>query len=324
MLRLRPWREEDAGAVVSWIGNEFAFRQWCADRYDHYPVTAEDVCAQYRAQAGADFYPMTAFDESGIVGHMILRFTDSAKTVLRFGFVIVDSRKRGRGYGREMLRLALIMAFEVLKAETVTLGVFENNPGAYRCYRAAGFEDTGERKRCRILGREWICREMAVRAPSALPVTVEEIPPESAADFWDIHIRYLTEDGIVTDEEDIDYFRGEEYRGILEAHMRRDRDRHHLVYFRRGGQRIGAASYCTYQSEDGKCFIMDFWVFPPFRGRGTGHRCYEALERYTRADGAACYELNSTKPDSVRFWKSIGFADNGEDEYGMPLLIKKG
>ena len=105
--------------------------------------------------------------------------------------------------------------------------------------------------------------------------------------------------------------------------MVRGTDRHHMVYFRRDGERIGAASYCTDRSGDGKCFIMDFWVFPPYRGGGTGHRCYEALEAYTRADGARYYELNSEKEASVRFWKSIGFVDNGRDEYGMPLLIKR-
>ncbi len=155
-------------------------------------------------------------------------------------------------------------------------------------------------------------------------IHIEEIPLEQIGVFWEIHIRYLVDDGIISDEEDIAYFTGEEYRGILENHMARDRDRHHMVWFRRDGERIGAASYCTYQSGDGQCFIMDFWVFPAYRGNGTGHRCFEALERYTRADGAKYYELNSTKEDSVRFWKSLGFVENGRDEYGMPLLIKRG
>ena len=37
---------------------------------------------------------------------------------------------------------------------------------------------------------------------------------------------------------------------------------------------------------------------------------------------AKYYELNSTKPSSVRFWKSLGFALNGVDEYDMPLYIR--
>ena len=154
-------------------------------------------------------------------------------------------------------------------------------------------------------------------------IELEEIPVERMAEFWELHMRYLVDDGIIFDEDDRAYFSGREYRGILEEHMRRDTDRHHMVYFRRDGERIGAASYCIYQSEDGKCFILDFWVFPEFRGNGTGHRCFEALQAYAEADGAKYYELNSEKEDSVRFWKSLGFAEHGRDEYDMPLLARR-
>ena len=107
-------------------------------------------------------------------------------------------------------------------------------------------------------------------------ICIEEIPVERINEFWDIHISYLVDDGIICDEEDIAYFTGKEYRGILESRMVRSADQQHMVYFRRDGERIGAASYCTYQSEDGKCFILDFWVFPQFRGNNTGHLCFEA------------------------------------------------
>ena len=154
-------------------------------------------------------------------------------------------------------------------------------------------------------------------------ISIEEIPIEKIDEFWDIHIKYLVDDGIISDEEDIAYFTGEEYRGILKDHMTRSTDKQHMVYFCRDGKRIGAASYCTYQSENGKCFILDYWIFPQFRGNGTGHRCFTALEQYTKADGAKYYELNSMKEDSIRFWKSIGFVENGKDEYDMLLFIKR-
>lgn len=154
-------------------------------------------------------------------------------------------------------------------------------------------------------------------------IRIEEIPIEKIDEFWNIHIRYLIDDGIITDEEDVDYFKGEEYRGILKNHMVRDVDKQHMIYFIQDEQRIGAASYCTYQSEDGKCFILDYWVFPEYRGDGTGHKCFEVLEQYTKMDGAKYYELNSTKENSIRFWKSLGFVENGKDEYDMLLLGKR-
>ena len=154
-------------------------------------------------------------------------------------------------------------------------------------------------------------------------ITIEEIPVERIDDFWQIHFKYLVNDGIIDDPEDVEYFSGDEYRKIIQGHMICDNDKHHMIYFVDKDKRIGAAQYNTYQSEDGKCFILDFWVFQEYRGNGTGHRCFEALEKYTKADGAVYYELNSEKKESIRFWKSIGFVENGKDEYDMPIFIKR-
>ena len=58
MLRLRPYKSCDAETIVSWIKDEYAFRQWCADRYDHYPITASDINDQYNSHSEDDwFYP---------------------------------------------------------------------------------------------------------------------------------------------------------------------------------------------------------------------------------------------------------------------------
>ena len=163
MLRLRPYLSSDAAAIVSWSEDEAAFRRWSADRFPAYPITAEDLDRHYRdmAESGV-FYPFTAFDDAGPVGHLIMRFTDRDKTALRFGFVIVDPRRRGLGIGREMLRLAVRYAFDCLKAEAITLGVFENNEPAHRCYRSAGFLDMPSRGPAWYpIGNEnWKCIEM--------------------------------------------------------------------------------------------------------------------------------------------------------------------
>ena len=86
-----------------------------------------------------NFYPMTAWDDTGLLGHMILRFT--APETIRFGFVIVDDSRRGEGIGRQMLGMAVKYAAEFLGAKKLTIGVLENNPGALRCYLGAGFRE---------------------------------------------------------------------------------------------------------------------------------------------------------------------------------------
>lgn len=167
MLRLRPYKPSDAETILKWIKDEDAFRKWSTDRYPHYPITADDMNHKYMDCNGDcaepdNFYPMTAFDDSGIVGHLIMRFTDAEKSTLRFGFVIVDDSRRGMGYGKQMLGLALRFAFDILKVQKVTLGVLENNPGAYHCYKAAGFMDAsmGEPEYYHLMGEDVKCLEL--------------------------------------------------------------------------------------------------------------------------------------------------------------------
>lgn len=153
-------------------------------------------------------------------------------------------------------------------------------------------------------------------------ISIQEIPVERINEYWDIQFDYLVNDGMITTEEEKEYFQSVEYRNVLKGHMLRTPDTLHMIYFIRDGIKIGAAQYCIYKSEDGKCFILDFWVFPEYRGKGTGHECFSALYRYTQSDGALYYYLNYAKEESRRFWNSLGFKDNGMDEYGSPLMLK--
>ena len=169
MLRLRPYKNCDARTIVTWCKDEVSFRKWCSDRWESFPITADDMNKKYMDHNGdcmdADnFYPMTGFDDGGVVGHLIMRFTDEKKKILRFGFVIVDDSKRDMGYGKEMLELALKYSFEILKVEKVTLGVFDNNMAAYYCYKAVGFREAemAEEERCNICGETWRILELEI------------------------------------------------------------------------------------------------------------------------------------------------------------------
>lgn len=168
-LILRPYKPKDAEAIVSWIKDERALRKWSSDRYGAYPITAEDINYKYLECNGDceepdNFYPMTAVDANGPVGHLILRYINKEKTVIRLGFIIVDDSKRGMGCGKRMIQMAMRYAFDMLKAEKITLGVFANNPSAYYCYKAAGFNEISMKEDIvfEILGEKWKCMELEV------------------------------------------------------------------------------------------------------------------------------------------------------------------
>lgn len=166
-LRIRQYKPCDAEHIVSWIKDEEALRKWSSDRFGEFPITSEDINNKYLDNNGDcveqdNFYPLVAFDNSGVVGHLILRYTDAEKKIIRFGFVIVDDTKRGKGYGKQMLTLAIKYAFDIFGAEKITLGVFDNNESAYFCYKAAGFVENGEEMFCELFGKQWRIVEMEI------------------------------------------------------------------------------------------------------------------------------------------------------------------
>ena len=167
MMTLRPFNINDATTILSWCKDKHAFRLWSADRYKDFPAQPEEMKKQYE---GDNMYPLTAVvgDErlrvgeqsSGmIIGHILLRFPSEDKSVIRFGFVIVDDSKRGKGYGKQMLRLAIDYAKQELGAQKITLGVFCDNHSAVECYKSVGFRITGTDS-YPIDGEEWKGIEM--------------------------------------------------------------------------------------------------------------------------------------------------------------------
>ena len=156
MMKLRPFSINDAETILSWCKDKHAFRLWSADRYKDFPAKPEEMIEQYN---GNNMYPLTAVVGKEIIGHILLRFPSEDKSVIRFGFVIVDDSKRGKGYGKQLLRLAIDYAQQELGAQKITLGVFCDNLSAIECYKSVGFRIIGEDAYA-IDGEEWKGIEM--------------------------------------------------------------------------------------------------------------------------------------------------------------------
>lgn len=158
VLRIRPYKREDCDVILSWSRYEKAFYQWSAGVLGEYPITEKQF------EFVEKLMPFTAFDDDGIVGFFTLRNPGKSFDELRFGFVIIKPDRRGKGYGKEMLRLGVKFAFDIYGAGRVSLGVFENNLSAYYCYKAAGFQDKVLEKTetYHILGEDWKCKELFI------------------------------------------------------------------------------------------------------------------------------------------------------------------
>ena len=161
-MTLRDFKKEDAKTIASWIRTEEELYKWSADRFNKFPLSGDDINQNYAPQIETGrFFPLTAADDKGnVVGHFIIRYpkADDDSSV-RFGFVIVDPAHRGKGCGKEMLRLGTEYVKKHRLAVRIDLGVFANNDGARHCYEAAGFKAYGERE-CEMPIGTWKCIDM--------------------------------------------------------------------------------------------------------------------------------------------------------------------
>ena len=158
-MKLRPFNPNDAETILNWCKDKHTFRLWSADRYEDFPAQPEEMMKQYK---GDNMYPLTAIVGEEIVGHILLRHPSEDKSVIRFGFVIVDDSRRGKGYGKQMLSLAINHAQLELGANRITLGVFCDNNSAVECYKSVGFRISGT-DAYMIDGEEWNGYEMELK-----------------------------------------------------------------------------------------------------------------------------------------------------------------
>lgn len=160
-----PYQDREEPLVTSWIESEKQFYQWSSGVLGAWPLTAGRLNAFYREWKDKHKYMVfcACDDEMTPVGQMIMRYPGEDRRHLRFGFILIDPSRRGQGLGREMLNMAISYAKDFLKAETICLGVYTNNPGAHRLYETLGFRDTGETEQAEHMGEVWESTEMLLR-----------------------------------------------------------------------------------------------------------------------------------------------------------------
>ena len=156
-------------------------------------------------------------------------------------------------------------------------------------------------------------------------ITIREaVSKADIAAFWEqLHSYHKRDIFPDAENENLKHFLNDtEYRAQIQHVHDRPQDRCYYLFFHRDGQDIGFALPVIFTSEDGKCFIMEFCVYPEFRGNGTGRACAALLLNWAKERGARYAELNYGSDERrLRFWKRVGFVENGADEWGEPLML---
>lgn len=142
IMKICPFEiDRDFEYISSWISDERTHAMWCANLIP-YPLEKESL-KQFLSDLSEKFgdNPFVALNDEGcVVGFYCYSLNHETQEGM-LKFVMVDAAVRGKGIGKEMIRLAVRNAFSDPDAQTVQLNVFPENARARKCYEGAGFSE---------------------------------------------------------------------------------------------------------------------------------------------------------------------------------------
>lgn len=147
MIKLEPLQKDDFKKLLEWNKDKSAefLLQWAGPFYE-YPLT-EDQLERYfdnyiiKEKETLFVYKIINLKTNEMIGTIELDVKDTVNKIGRVArFLIGEEDCRGKGVGGKALSEVVKIGFETLKLNKITLGVFDFNTSAIRCYESVGFK----------------------------------------------------------------------------------------------------------------------------------------------------------------------------------------
>lgn len=148
--------------------------------------------------------------------------------------------------------------------------------------------------------------------------------------FWERRNEYFSKDLIPNSElgdeitkEDIEWFFSKEYKEHIMRLFERDMDPLYIVFINKDKSNIGFMTYVIYNSEDGKCFVLDYCIYQQHRNKGIGKTAFSLLEKDFIYRGAKYIDLNVSNTNNERFWICNGFSKTNIKDEQNSFIYRK-
>ena len=142
-LELHPFSRNDFVELISWIRTPEELFLWSATTFQ-FPLDEDQLEGHFQeAQSSRTRLMYTAVDSQTRerIGHIELTRIDRENKKTSIAYVLVNSNKRGYGYGKGMMEGVLSECFLRMGMSKVDLFVFDSNTVAINLYRSLGFEN---------------------------------------------------------------------------------------------------------------------------------------------------------------------------------------
>ena len=139
---LRPLTKDDYPYVLT-ATNDVALNALADDDYPR-PKTLEELQEEFDEMRKKGELAAFIIEVDGRrVGDCGLHHIDTHSRSTSFGLSIFDPSDRGKGYGRDAVRVLVDYAFRLRNLRRVWLTVFADNEAAVNTYRKLGFVEEG-------------------------------------------------------------------------------------------------------------------------------------------------------------------------------------
>lgn len=160
-IKLEPFAEKDFERLINWSYSEEVLIQFAGPIFT-FPLTNEQLNNYISNEKITPFKVIDSFDNT-VIGHAEISSSEEMNTVKICRVLIGDKTKRGKGYGKKIIKLLLDKAFKELNKQKAELNVFDWNIGAIKCYEKVGFKTNQDKTSTSIVnGENWKAINMTI------------------------------------------------------------------------------------------------------------------------------------------------------------------
>ncbi|HEX8358214.1 MAG TPA: GNAT family protein [Segetibacter sp.] len=148
MIKLEYFNREDFRQLIDWMSSEHLITNWAGSLFK-FPLTEESLDwyvedTNDMEHSDAFIYKAVSTTTGKTIGHISLGSVSEKNRSARISRVLIgNTSERGKGYCKGMINAILKIGFEDLKLHRISLGVYDFNTSAIRCYEKCGLVKEG-------------------------------------------------------------------------------------------------------------------------------------------------------------------------------------
>ncbi len=160
MIKLEYFVKSDCAQLINWIKDEELLINWSGTLF-HFPLTEESMNWYIEDindlnTSSALVYKVKDTETNTVIGHISLGNISRKNQSARITRVLIgDEENKGKGFCKKMIQAILKIGFEDLHLHRISLGVYDFNASAIKCYQKAGLMIEGNTRECLLVKDKW-------------------------------------------------------------------------------------------------------------------------------------------------------------------------